>query len=186
MLMEMEISSVFQITNSLYLVNWLKSWICHCFNDSFVNNWPFLLYLSLNIPVFSFPTQCVPVTLMLRTETSCIRTGAVMSFQNSDLQTQNHTPSLSVTTFQPRRPSEHARMKTHKYTLFCSRAACIKTLGDWPPPPSSSPRPTANPFSPLSSHWPPQRQTIVYFHSPPWPCWSEGGSRIVTLLSGPP
>ena len=36
--------------------------------------------------------------------------------------------------------------------------------------------PSARPFPlfPLHSHWPPQRRTIVYFHSPPRPCWSGG------------
>lgn len=53
-----------------------------------------------------------------------------------------------------------------------------------PPPPSAPVRPILL-FS-IHSHWPPQRRTIVYFHSPSRPCWSGGPGRIVTLLSGPP
>lgn len=60
-----------------------------------------------------------------------------------------------------------------------------KTLGDWHPPPPSAPVHPILLFS-IHSHWPPQRQTIVYFHSPSRPCWSRGPGRIVTLLSGPP
>lgn len=109
-----------------------------------------------------------------------------MSFQNR-LQMRTTCQQCSAATLWPPCPSAAslcACTLTDTYFNLIPITAYRKTLGDWHPPPSAPAHPIL-PFS-IHSHWPPQRWTIVYFHSPSRPCWSRGPGRIVTLLSGPP
>lgn len=111
---------------------------------------------------------------------------AIMSFQNS-LQMWTTCQHCSAATLWPPCPSAAslcAHTLTDTYFNLIPTTAHRKTLGDWHPPHLPPVHPIL--LCSIHSHWPPQRRTIVYFHSPSRPCWSGGPGRIVTLLSGPP
>lgn len=101
-------------------------------------------------------------------------------FSKHRLANIDHMPRLEccyLVTSVPFQPaSEHTHPQIHTFQPPPNRGL-HQDPGRLTPPRPPKPSPAYPfPLSSLPSHWPPQRRTIVYFHSPPRPCWSKGGA----------
>lgn len=186
-----------------------KIWItgilkfCLCMSPLFIrSNYHWFVIASLHISLTVLPSLmkgCIKEykewkmitrgTRLTDNKSGRLKNQCSNEFSKHRLANIDHMPRLEccyLVTSVPFQPaSEHTHPQIHTFQPPPNRGLHQDPGRLTPPrPPKPSPAYPFPLFS-LPSHWPPQRRTIVYFHSPPRPCWSKGGGgQIVTLLSG--
>lgn len=177
-----------------------KIWItgilkfCLCMSPVFIrSNYHWFVIASLHISLTVLPSLmkgCIKEykewkmitrgTRLTDNKSGRLKNQCSNQFSKHRLANIDHMPRLEccyLVTSVPFQPaSEHTHPQIHTFQPPPNRGLHEDPGRLTPPrPPKPSPAYPFPLFS-LPSHWPPLRRTIVYFHSPPRPCWSKGGA----------